>query len=430
MKKRYWILLTLFFSLSWIGYRYPISFDATFNGHNQLQPATKAILAAIHSPVELELLTDNPSTREQITELVSLFQQENPKLQWKNEKTLLDPDKKWRLGLTGNDHLLIRHQETFKAIDIKAAEWNEQTFSQLLHQVTHPEKHWIVFLNGHGEPNLSELDNQNLGYLATILKNKGLALASINLTETKSIPDNTALLVITDPKTMFLPAEMTLIREYLERGQNLLWAVNPYAKLEPALAAMLGIDWLPGTLEDMTAESKGAPNRAVHLITQYPKHPVTQKLDMLTVFPFATALDYQKASHLGWQASPFLTTPSTSVLTEKNHYQNGPFTLGVTLTKGAQRIAVLGNTHFFSNAGIESYGNSALIQHLIHWLMIDDQALTATTPLVPDAYFNPNRFTEICFSYLFPYILPLGSFSFGWYLRRKRYRAPHFIGCI
>jgi hypothetical protein len=427
MKKRHWFFLTLFFSLAWIGYRYPISFDATFNEHNHLQPATKAILAAIQSPVELELFTENPNTREQITELISLFQQENPHLQWKNEQTLLDPDKKWRLGLSGNDHLLIRYQETVQAIDINVAQWNEQTFSQLLYQVTHAEKRWIVFLNGHGEPNLSELDNRHLGHLAAILKDQGLALASINLTETKKIPDNTALLVIADPKTMLLPAEMTLIREYLDRGQNLLWAVNPYAKLEPTLAAMLGINWLPGTLEDTTAESKGAPHRAIHLITEYPKHPVTQALDRLTVFPFATALDYQKASRLGWLARPFLTTPATSVLTEKNQYQNGPFTLGVTLTKGSQRVAVLGNTHFFSNAGIENYGNSALIQHLIHWLMVDDQVLTPTILPVPDAYFNPNRFTEICFSYLFPYILPLGSFFFGWHLRRKRYRTPHFI---
>ena len=422
MNKKYGIFFIGLISLLLFGYQHPFSFDATFNQRNSLQPETKAILADIKHPVELSLYTENPDLREQITDLISLFQRENPYLHWKKEQTPLDPHQKWRLGLTSSDQLVIRHQETLKAMDINASRWNEQSFSQLLYQVLHPEKRWVVFLSGHGEPNLADPSNRHLSQLAVLLKEKGLAAASLNLNETNNIPDNTALLVIVDPKTAFLNAEITLIREYLNHGKNLLWAVNPSANLEPALAEMLGINWLTGTLEDTEAEKKGAPTRLIHLITHYPNHPVTKSLDMLTVFPFATAFSYQKTHALGWQASPFLITPASSVLIEKNRYQNGPFTLGATLTKDNQRIAVLGNTHFFSNAGIESYGNSALIQHLIHWLLADDLLLTLDPPVVPDVYFNPNRFTQLCFSYLFPYVLPLGFFVFSWYLKRKRYR--------
>jgi len=421
MKKRHWFFLGCIISMmSYFGYQNPFYFDTTFNRHNSLQKSSQAILSTLASPVQLELYTEDPVTREHVTDIVSLFQKESPHIQWKETLQLMDPDKKWRLGLNGRHHLLIRYQDAFKAIDIQPEKWNEHAFSQLLYQVTQSEKRWVVFLSGHGEPNLAETGNRHLSKLAENLKEKGLALASINLQETKTIPDNTALLVITDLKASLLPQEMAAILKYLKQGKNLLWAANPHAATAPELAAALGINWLDGTLEDTEAKSKGAPHPAIHLVTEYPKHPVTEALEMLTVFPWVKAFDYQQADTLEWVAKPFLTTPTSSILAHEDQYQNGSFTIGVSLARQKQRVAVLGNTHFLSNAGIESYGNSALSQHIIHWLLGEDLRLTEVVIPIHDAYFTPNFFTQALFKYVFPYALPLGFFLFGWRLKRLR----------
>jgi hypothetical protein len=423
MKKNQWIFLWLMFSIvSYLGYRNPLYFDTTFNHHNSLQESSKEILQAITSPVQIELYTEDPITREHVTDIISLFREESAQIQWKEMRGFMDPDKKWRLGLKGNHHLLIRYQDTFKAVDIQVEKWNEHTFSQLLYQITHAEKRWVVFLRGHGEPNLSETGNRHLSTLAENLKEQGLALASINLQETKIIPDNTALLIIDDLKAPLLPQETSAILEYLKQGKSLLWAANPHAVAIPELADALGIHWLNGTLEDTEAKSKGAPHPAIHLVTEYPKHPVTETLAMLTVFPWTKAFLYQQASTLGWEAKPFLNTSASSILVHQAQYQNGPFTLGVSLAKQNQRIVVLGNTHFLSNAGIESYGNSTLIQHIIHWLIGEDLLLTEVITPIPDANFTPNLFTQTLFTYVFPYVLPLGFFLLGWRLKQLRYR--------
>jgi hypothetical protein len=49
----------------------------------------------------------------------------------------------------------------------------------------------------------------------------------LNLVQSSSIPDNTDVLILASPKVPMLPGEIELLREYLERGGNLLWLADP-----------------------------------------------------------------------------------------------------------------------------------------------------------------------------------------------------------
>ncbi len=333
-------------------------------------------------------------------------------------------EEKSTLGLQSEHNLLLKYDNQIKAVDLNIATWSEQSLSNLIFQTLRNKSQWIVFLSGHGEPDPIGSELHEMSQLTTELKNKGLQITALNVGEQGIIPDNTETVVMMAAKTPLLPYETQKILDYIERGGNLLWLVGPDTSFDPKIAKALGIEWSEGTLQDFQATRLGAPHPKISVITKYPEHPITQKLDLLTVFPYSKPFDTKKATALGWQASPFLITHAETVLQNKDVKIPGPFTLGASLTKGKQRIVVIGNSHFLSNAGIHNYGNLMLANHLFNWLNEADLPLNIAYHPPIDALFTQNMFTQIAFQYFFPFCLPLIFFLVGWRIHRARHLRP------
>ncbi len=404
----------------YLAYQYPLTFDATHNKNNSLSTGNVALLSKLDKPLTIELFTSDRNISEQVQTIIAQFQEKSKNIIFNVNHTPLNPQEKLRLGLHGNHNLLLTYGERQKNIDLNILKWNQQTFSNLLQQILQDKDPWIVFLSGHGEQDPFNKENRNLSILTTELKSKGIKIASLNIGETGIIPDNTQTLVIADSRTAFLPHETTQIVNYLNRGGNLLWLVNPNSVhgLEK-LTAVLGIKWLNGTILDHQAHTMGTPNPAISVITKYPNHPVTKKLDMLTVFPWSTPFEYPKALELGWKVSAFLNTnASTSIEDEQNH--QGPFTIGAAFTKGNQRVLVVGNGYFLSNGTIHNYGNAMLANNIFNWLNETDLLLNTSYKPAIDFAFSHNTWTKITIQYLFPYGMSFIYLLIAWQTKRSR----------
>jgi len=136
-------------------------------------------------------------------------------------------------------------------------------------------------------------------------------------------------------------------------------------------------------------------------------------------------LQYEAASKLGWQASPLLVTNASTTLeghpTKKaQQTPTGPFTIGIALEKNNQRIVVIGNTHFLSNASIHNYGNLQLANNLFNWLMGADFLFNTTKKPIVDLSFTQSAFTQTTLQFVFPFCLPLIYLFIGWHTKRAR----------
>src|SRR5690606_32774308 len=110
----------------------------------------------------------------------------------------------------------------------------ESHLTRALIDLTELNNQYIVFLEGHGEPSPFSKENHDYLLLSQALKNQGFKPLALNLANTHAIPENTSLLVLSAPKTEYLPTELALIHEYLNHGGNLLWMINPdSARLSP-----------------------------------------------------------------------------------------------------------------------------------------------------------------------------------------------------
>jgi hypothetical protein len=315
--------------------------------------------------------SENDILRQQISELVAKYSRHKENISLNIINPDMRPDQAREEGITSDGELVIRYNGKREQLQ----QLNEQALTNALQRLANSEQRWVVFLTGHGERNPAGKANFDLNVFSNELKNKGINSQTLNLVDTPSIPRNTSLLVIADPKVALLSGELQLIKDYLADGRPLLLLTEPGRTAQvQALTSQLGVDLLPGTVVDATTQMFGIDDPTFALVTQYPNHISTQHLQAMSLFPGATGLTVNNSSP--FMAEPILSTLERSwtetgdiegqiKFDENSDEQRGPITIGYALkSKGNladsstpdQRIAVIGDADFLSNAFL---GNGA-----------------------------------------------------------------------
>jgi ABC-type uncharacterized transport system involved in gliding motility auxiliary subunit len=326
----------------------------------------------------------------------------------------------------------------------------EPAITTALQRLAYGGEQWVVFLEGHGERSLSEASQSSFTKFEQVLKDKGLKVQPLNLVKTPKVPDNTSVLVIASPSAQLLPGEAKIVTDYVDHGGNVLWLADPdYPPgLEP-LAKELGVTWQNGYAIFPDYQMLGTGSPLFFLSIGYPPNPVTQGLDMVTAFPLARSLTTAAAGD--WKAQPLLQTTESAWLetgdinAETVQFDGkdikGPLTIGATLTRHykpaaadkdaapdaaeghPQRIALIGDADFLSNAYLEQLGNQQLGLNVIQWLASRDAQLNIDVPKAPDTALYLPGWATMAIAAGFIAILPLLLLGFGvtrWALRRRR----------
>jgi hypothetical protein len=468
----YGVFAMLIGLLALLSHRQTMEWDWTASQRNTLSSASVNLLASLDKPLSLTVFaSENEAVRAPIIDLIKRYQRADTDfdVQWINPE--LEPALVRELGISEDGTVIIHYGERSE----KLTQHNEQAYSNAIQRLARSEERWLVFLTGHGERNPLGQANYDLGEWGKQLKTKGIKLQPQNLTEQPNIPDNTAALVIASPQVDYLNGEVDIIREYIAKGGNVLWMMEPgpMHHLQP-LADLLGINFFPGTIVDPSTQLVGIDDPRIALVSQYPQHPLTQNFDVLTLFPQARAIfinddglggdkeDNGKDGKNSWDKQPFLLTmPRSWVETgelsgqiefDKDSDIKGPLVIGLTLTRSLpaptvasaststtlsadsasdsdtatgkqQRIVIVGDGDFLSNTYIGNGGNMDLGLHIANWLSHDDQLLTIPAKPTGDVSFQLSKTMQmvIAFGFLVAIPLALAASGFGiWWQRRKR----------
>ena len=119
----------------------------------------------------------------------------------------------------------------------------EQMFTSMLLAVTSAKPFKAYFLQGHGEPSLSDTDETGYLKFGSILAQNYIAVTNLELLGDNPVPMDCNLLIIAGPRTEFSETELQKIDQYLAQGGRLLALFNYYSikrptGLEPILAAL------------------------------------------------------------------------------------------------------------------------------------------------------------------------------------------------
>jgi hypothetical protein len=194
---------------------------------------------------------------------------------------------------------------------------------------------------------------------------------------------------------------------------------------------MLGLVLTPGIVADPEAARYGA-SPALAIAAVYGRHAVTDGFNLITVYPEARQIETIENEE--WRARPLIeVAPRGCVKTgklegpcDKSRDILGPITIATAFERAVgdrqQRVVVVGNGHFLSNAFIGNGGNRELGVNMVNWLAGDERMIVIQPREAADGRVDIDQTTLYLIAFGFLIVLPLAFMVAGfaiWWRRRR-----------
>jgi ABC-type uncharacterized transport system involved in gliding motility auxiliary subunit len=232
------LFVTLFAGLNYLAVNYAWRFDLTENRSHSLSPETQGYLKNLTKPVRVIVTLTEENENEDVvqayrdvsgllreyvfatagnkpgkvtTEFIDVYQRR------RDAEALGIDQPNTILVLCGDKKRIVRLDELYQVKDQQKSGFRgEQALTSAILDVSSPAKKKIYFLTGHGEMALDDVSpERGLSSLETELTARNFAVESLDLSMTKKIPDDAAVLVIAGPQGRFDAIEEELLRQYL-----------------------------------------------------------------------------------------------------------------------------------------------------------------------------------------------------------------------
>jgi len=397
------LLLAAAVLAAFLSTRFGSRHDFSFAQRASLDAQTVALLRELDGPVAIVSYSPHdPELRAAIADFIARYERLKPDVSLSFVDPDADPAATREAGIQINGELVIRYQGRREQLKVLT----ERELDNALVRLARTRDRLVAFLAGDGERQPDGKGNADLGNFGALLKAQGVRAIPLNLDAGSRIPENVDVLAIAGPRAPIAPAVAREIADYLDRGGNLLWLAEPGddVGLEP-LAKALGLRVLDGTVVDGGGAAFGIGDPSFVAISTYPQSDITRDFALTTLFPQAAALAVVAGSP--WRLVPLLRTSAKS-WTETGPIPKageattisfdaakgqipGPLDIGVALSrlspspaKREQRVVVIGDGDFLSNAFLGNGGNRELGQRVFDWLLGDDALIRIPDKGAPD----------------------------------------------
>lgn len=384
------LLCTLMAALAVVSVRYRASADWTAVGRNSLSERSIAVLSRMTSPVHVEVFAREEKTvRTAARDLLDRYSREKSDFSY----DFVNPDREPALARQFDIRAQGEMVVTYEGRQEQLRAPSEAALTAGLERLGRQGGQWIAFLTGHGERNLHGTErNFDLGMFGAALQERGYTVQPLDISRTGEVPSNTAVLILADERSTMPAGTARALIDFIDGGGNLLWLREPGARADgvQALEMALAIDVSEESIRDRSAaHSLGVDDDSLLVVGQYPGHPVTANLRERTLFPGAAALLAGDSGRFA--AGSVLRTGDLARLSGDAAMPAAPYDIGISLQPRetvdgphAQRLLVLGDTDFLSNAYLGNGGNLALGLSMIRWLAGDDELIGLPTRTAPD----------------------------------------------
>jgi ABC-type uncharacterized transport system involved in gliding motility auxiliary subunit len=457
------LIFTLILGLNHFALKHFVRYDLTQNHRYALSPESKAYLQEMKDPVNIVVTIPDNSPRQEEQILYRYVAQLLGEYAYQSRrngeflisvrfvdiyKDLAEADALSReygldqvnaiLVFSENRKRLVRADELVSFEDRKAVAFKgESALTAAIMEVSQEKSPKLYFLTGHREVAPDDTSPQGgLSQIARELQLRNFTLEKLDLTAVSSVPDDTAILLIADPKGPLLPSEIDKIRSYLfdRAGRVILWT-RP--GVDTGMNSLLR-EWGLILPDQLVIEPDPAYRESVGtvLIRNFGEHPITDSLiqnqtfvvsglnrpvipgnplpadERLHFVPlFATSqaswgeASYQQGTDPVFNPGADIGGPvPIAVATERRASSQ----LGIKVQGG--RLVVFGSPDLFTNQRISSLGNVSILFNSVNWMLDRDRMLVI--PPRPVATYqlslSQNQLKKIGFMYL---IVP-GSLAF------------------
>ncbi len=258
------------------------TFDWTREGVYTLHDQTVNQIKALDKPLKIYVFYPPGQKREEIEQLLRLYEAENPQLieyemvnfiedrvktrQFLRQYPELEGQLPGLLVVYGEGeqerHKVIRDNELFTieaALDPTMGGFTgtettfngENALTSAIRELREARRTKVYFTVGHGELDIEDRDprsDRGIGYLVDELRNQAVDVSTVNLMQ-KEVPDDADVVVIAGPRVPFREEEIRRLRDYLDRRDEkgnpagrLFLLVDSPAEFRRGVAPDLGLN--------------------------------------------------------------------------------------------------------------------------------------------------------------------------------------------
>lgn len=289
----------------------------------------------------------------------------------------------------------------------------EELITQALFQLQHGQKKVVYFVGGHGEADpFSQQPKDGYSEATSTLANENFIVKTLQLARGAGIPEDAALVMVSGPRTDFLPEELSLLNDYLQKGGHLLLMIDPVVM--PNLTEFLskyGVQIAEDLVYDPENRLFGGDALSPIVSLYNVGVPIVKDFHVNTIStlarsvepidpppsPAITVAPFCRTGLGSWaRFSPTVQAPTTAIEFEGTKARPGPISLAVAATINIDnidkfdtketsapsatghtaRLVVYGDSDFVSNARLALLGNKDLFLNTVQWLVGEEQLIT------------------------------------------------------
>ncbi|HSM99921.1 MAG TPA: Gldg family protein [Rudaea sp.] len=377
--------------------------DFSYAQRSSLDTRTVELLHRLDAPVSIvSYAGQDAQLRAAIADFLARYQHIKSDISLRFVDPDADPAATRAAGITIDGEMVVTYKDRNEQLKVLT----EREFDNALVRLARTRTRLVAFLSGDGERKPDGKANADLGNFGALLAAQGVRTLELALTAGMHIPQNVDLLVLASPQVPLATPVAAEIGDYLARGGNFLWLTDPGAGAGlDDLAKALSLRVLDGTVVDGAGAAFGIGDPSFVAISKYPSGPVTRDFTLTTLFPQAVAIGVVDGSD--WKVQSLLRTSAkswtrigpvpqqgdtTSISYDADKGElPGPLDIGFALSRLSpsparreQRVAVIGDGDFLSNAFLGNGGNREFGQRVFDWLLQDDALIDIPDKGAPD----------------------------------------------
>lgn len=380
--------------LNFMGQRYHLRQDVTANKSYTLSDKTVQVLQSLKEPVQAVgfYTTDNLQTQQEVGDRLREYTRVTDKLTYRFVDPFAEPQiaNEYKVQMDGTI-VFERGKRRENVFGV-----GEQSFTNAILKVSQEQQPTIYFTTGHGEHSPEDTGNEGYNLMKTAMEAENYKVGILDLkTLTNNLPADMTTLIITGPKQPFDPAEVQIVKEYLDKGGRVLVMVDP--QIESGLDGLLK-EWGLAFRNDTVFDPKfGFFGQAqVPVINNYKAHAVTKDLTgQSTFFQGVRSIQALSGAQSSRSPSALFATSDTSwgetdfasvkaqTAKQDDKDTKGPLDLAYAVEDRAEkpaRLVVIGNSNFVTNSTLNARvnvggqqqriqsGNGLLFGNMLYWL--------------------------------------------------------------
>ncbi|KYC35129.1 ABC transporter [Scytonema hofmannii PCC 7110] len=328
--------------VNFLGTRYNWRTDLTETKLFTLSPQSRELVRSLETPVKVWVfdVNQNPLDRD----LLEDYRRQSPKFKFEYVDPRGRPGLTRKFGVKEDGEVYLESEDKKQLVQVVSQQepLSEIKLTNSLQQVTNLSSAKVYFLQGHGEHQFSG-GEEGISQAIKALSDKTYTTLPLNLAENKSVPQDATVIVIAGPKRALFESEVNALRQFLNRGGNLLLMIDP--SIDPKLNSLFA-EWgirLDNRLAVDVSGSVGL-GPAAPLVREYGKHPITKDFgNGISFYPLARPIDTTPVA--GVEVTPLLLTKpypdswaesdleSEDLKFNPESDRKGPLTLGVALRR-------------------------------------------------------------------------------------------------